>query len=196
MLTGLFTDKKFMLFVAKFLLVFCILYFGTLAVIGFSSPGHYYIPFVENYLDYVSGIKHSLLYMVKQVAGLWGMDTIIKPGFIIRAVNGRGVVVAMSCVGYGVYSFWIAYVAATSGRSVRKICWIAGGVLLLWFINVMRISLLLLAINKGWPVPLGIDHHTWFNIFAYLAIFIMIWLFEKNQQKLPAAKNENGTFAL
>jgi hypothetical protein len=33
--------------------------------------------------------------------------------------------------------------------------------------------------DKGWPMPLGIDHHTWFNIFAYGLIFLMIWMYDR-----------------
>jgi hypothetical protein len=51
--------------------------------------------------------------------------------------------------------------------------------LLLYTINQLRIGLFLVAINKGWKMPLGWDHHTWFNIVAYTAIALMIWAFEK-----------------
>ena len=89
----------------------------------------------------------------------------------------------MDCVGYGVYSFWVAFVVANSGSIGRKFTWIVFGVLGLWFINVIRITLFLLAVNKGWPMPLGWDHHTWFNIFAYLLIFSMIWWYDKTGKK-------------
>ena len=88
----------------------------------------------------------------------------------------------MGCVGYGVYSFWIAFVAANSGTLGKKIGWIILGVFILWFINVIRITLFLVAINKGWPMPLGINHHTWFNIVAYAMIFILIWLYDRTSE--------------
>lgn len=97
----------------------------------------------------------------------------------MRITGGRGIIIAMDCVGYGVYSFWIAFVAANSGSFTRKLKWIFFGVLVLWLINDIRITLFLVAINKGWPMPLGLDHHTWFNIFAYLFIFLMIWWYDK-----------------
>ena len=89
----------------------------------------------------------------------------------------------MSCVGYGVYSFWIAFVAANRGSLAKKLAWISLGLLALWLINDIRITLFLLAINKGWPMPLGIDHHTWFAIFAYLLIFILIALYDRSLKK-------------
>jgi exosortase/archaeosortase family protein len=99
---------------------------------------------------------------------------------MIRITGGRAVIVSMSCVGYGVYSFWIAFVIANKGRFWKKARWIIVGLLGLWFINGIRITLFLAAINKDWPMPLGLNHHTWFNIAAYLLIFIMIWLYDRS----------------
>ena len=171
--------KAIYIYLLKFAAIFCVCYFGTLAIIGLAAPGGYYSPFVEKYLDYVSWIKLSLINATGFILSLFHIPTHTEPGFIIRINGGRGVIIAMSCVGYGVYSFWIAFVAANKGKFLRKLLWIVFGVLALWFINVIRITLFLIAINKGWPMPLGIDHHTWFNIVAYLLIFIMIWWYDR-----------------
>lgn len=184
-------DKNFLYFVAKFIVIFCTLYLGTLAVIGFAAPGGYHSPFVEEHLDYISWLKRSLIFGTKTILGFFGFTTETEPGFIIRISRGRGVYIAMSCVGYGVYSFWTAYVLANRAAWLKKIIWVTAGLLLLWILNVSRISLLLVAINKGWPMPFNIDHHTWFNIFAYIAIFTMIWAFEKSLKKTANHKNES-----
>ncbi|MBK8712945.1 MAG: hypothetical protein IPL97_13930 [Niastella sp.] len=172
-------DKKFIYFVIKFLLLFAIFYYGTLAMIGLAAPVGYHSPFVEKYLDYVSWLKYSLMYATKGILWIGGVDTVFAPDYVIRIVNGRGVKIAMDCVGYGVYSFWAAYVIANDGTMKRKMIWVLGGIFLLWLINSLRISLFLLSVDGGWPMPLGLDHHTWFNIFAYLAIFTLIYFFEK-----------------
>ena len=117
------------------------------------------------------------------ILSLFQISTDIEPGFLIRFRGGRGVIIAMDCVGYGVYSFWIAFVIANKGSFLKKIKWIIAGVAALWLINVLRITLFLTSINQGWPMPLGIDHHTWFNICAYLLIFFMIWLYDKSYKK-------------
>ena len=174
--------NPFLVYVIKFAVVFCLLYYGTLAWIGFAAPGGYHIPFIEKYLDFVSWIKYSLINATSFILSIFNIETVKHPGFLLKFPGGRGVIIAMDCVGYGVYSFWIAFVVANTGTFIRKIKWIVVGVFLLWFINVIRITLFLTAINKGWPMPLGIDHHTWFNIFAYLLIFIMIWWYDKNSK--------------
>jgi exosortase/archaeosortase family protein len=179
------------IYLLKFAVIFCLLYFGTLAMIGLAAPGGYYIPFIAKYLDYVSWIKISIMKTSGFILSLFHIETKIQPGFIIRFVGGRGVIIAMSCVGYGVYSFWTAFVASNKGSALKKVKWIFFGVLALWLINVIRITLFLTAINKGWPMPFGIDHHTWFNIFAYLMIFIMIWLYDRNNSQVKVKTKEN-----
>lgn len=149
-------------------------------MIGIAAPGGWYIPFVHNYLDYVSWLKMSLIHATGFILSLFHVSTHIEPGFTIRYTGGAGVIIAMDCVGYGVYSFWIAFVAANKGKITKKISWIVFGLLALWLINVIRITLFLTSINKGWPMPLGIDHHTWFDIFAYLLIFLMIWWYDRS----------------
>ncbi len=126
------------------------------------------------------------------ILSLFNIHTIKESGYMLRIRGGRGIIIAMSCVGYGVYSFWIAFVAANTGRVWKKIRWIAGGLLVLWTVNVTRITLFLLAINKGWPMPLGIDHHTWFNIAAYTMIIIFIVLYDRSSgNKVISIKNSH-----
>jgi exosortase/archaeosortase family protein len=132
----------------------------------------------------VSWIKVSLIQATAFILSFFQISTHPEPGFMLRVDGGKAVIIAMSCVGYGVYSFWIAFVVANKGKLLKKILWVIFGVLALWFINVIRITLFLVAINKGWPMPLGIDHHTWFNIFAYALIFLMIWRYDRSFKKL------------
>lgn len=170
-----------LVYILKFLGIFCLLYFVTLAVIGVAAPGgRMHFPFVAKYLDYVSWIKLSLIRTTAFILGLFGVATYERPGFVLQHEGGRSIMVAYSCVGYGVYSFWVAFVVANKGKVWKKIRWAVGGVLALWGINVIRVVLFLTAINKGWPMPFDIDHHTWFNIFAYLLIFILIILYDRS----------------
>ena len=191
---SLLKDKAFLFFVAKFLLIFAFLYYGTLLIIGLSATDGYYSPFVARYLDFVSQLKWGLMKSTKWLLSVFGIETYFAPNFSIKIVEGRGVRIAMSCVGYGVYSFWIAFILASAGKWVSKMLWVLGGLLLLWTINVVRISLFLLAVDRNWPMPLGLDHHTWFNIFAYGAIFTMMYFFYKSGSapRQPESKNESG----
>ena len=172
--------RKFLIFGSKFLLIFGLLYFGTLAVIGLAAPGGLYSGFIDHYFDYVSGIKYSLMYGTKVLLSLFDIHTINRPEFVIKLQNGTGVVIAMNCVGYGVMSFWAAYVISSGGGMVKILKWLLFGLTTLWIINVIRISLLLVAHSRLWRMPLGLNHHTWFNIAAYIAIFTMMYFFERS----------------
>jgi exosortase/archaeosortase family protein len=176
-----FGDKEFVWFVAKFLLLFVLFYYGTRAVIGLAAPGDLYSPFVAKYLDYVSWIKYSLMAGTAFMIKLMGYATHYEPEFVVRIIRGAAVKIEMSCVGYGVYSFWAAYVIANKGNWKNKLKWVLIGLLSLWTINVLRISFFLWTIQNNKPMPLGIDHHTWFNILAYIFIFGMIWVFERGK---------------
>ena len=187
---SLFNDKKLWLYLVKFAGVFCICYFGTLAVIGIAAPGGLYSPFIAKHLDYVSWIKLSLMHATGFILSLFKIPTYTEPGFIIRFVGGHGVHIAMDCVGYGVYSFWIAFVVANKGKIFKKSLWIVGGLLGLWFINVIRITLYLTSLNREWSLPFGIGHHTWFNIFAYLLIFLLIFFYDRSFSKRELVKND------
>ena len=185
-------DKAFIRFVVKFLLVFAACYFGTLAWIGITVPGGIYSQFSDRYLDYVTWIRNSLLYGSKFQLSLFGIETYIAGDYNLRMVNGRGVRMVYECVGYGVMSFWIAFVVASAGSLKRKLFWLATGLIGIWLLNITRVSLLLVATNKGWPMPLGLDHHTWFNIFAYLFIFIFMYLFNRQDKEREVNNEGNG----
>ena len=173
-------NKDFIIYLIKFLSIFFGLYLLTDFIIALSAPEGYYNEIISYYFDYISWLKNSLLYGAGIVAHLFGYTTVFGPNFLIRVINGKGVIIAMSCVGYGVMSFWCAYILVSNNSKINLLLWLVGGLFLLWFINVCRIGLFLVSINKGWDMPLGINHHTWFNIFAYAAIFTMIIIHEKS----------------
>ena len=185
-LSVLLKDKKFIRFLVKFLLLFAIFYLGTELVIGLAAPGGMYSKFVDHYFDYVSGISNTLVFGTQAFLSMLGYETYTADNFVVRLVGGSGVRIAFGCVGYGVMSFWLAYILAVSKKWTAKLVWLVGGWLFLWIINVVRIGLLVLAYNKGWGMPLGIDHHTWFNIVAYCAIFSMMYFFEKKPKQTNA----------
>jgi exosortase/archaeosortase family protein len=188
----IFFNKGFVQYLLKFIIAFCILYFGTLGVIGLCAPGGYYSSFVHNYLDYVSLLRSSLLHGSKLFLSLLGYKSDISSIYIIRLDGGKGIRMVYSCIGYGIMSFWGAFVFANKGTWIKKLKWIVAGWLIIWCINVTRISLLILAINKNWAVPFNLDHHTLFNIAAYTAIFILIYFFDRSGRDSSITNQSRG----
>ena len=173
------SNKRLFIYLAKFVGAFCVLYFGTLAIIGLSAPENRYSPFVAHYLNFIPAFRSSLMYGTKIFLSLFGYETYMASDVVIRMVNGGAVQMVYACLGYGVTSFWLAFVFANRGSWKKKALWMLGGATALWIINVFRISLVLLASSKHWGIPLGWDHHTWFNIVAYIMIFTMMWLYDR-----------------
>ena len=176
--------SSFLIYLLKFIGVFCLAYYGTIAWIGLAAPGHYYSAFIHNYLDYISWIRASLLFGSKTLLNILGFSTYIPSAVTLKMLNGRGVHMGYDCIGYGVLSFWLAFIVANKGSLKAKLTWLFGGWILLWLINIGRISLLLVAINRNWSTPFHIEHHTLFNITAYMAIFILIFFFDKGQKEV------------
>ena len=176
----IFSNRRILIYLAKFLGAFCVLYFGTLAIEGLTAPeGKYYSGFIDKYFDYVSWLRSSLTYGSKLMVSVFGYPTELLSPTLLQVKGGRGVHIGYDCLGYGVISFWIAFVFANNGSWKRKLGWMLSGALVLWIINVLRISLVLVSVNRNWKFPFGWDHHTWFNIVSYLAIFMMIWVYDK-----------------
>ncbi|HMJ47544.1 MAG TPA: hypothetical protein VK498_09450 [Ferruginibacter sp.] len=180
---SLLKDKGFLRFLIIFLVVFLLCYYGSIAVIGLTAPGDYYSPFLAKYLNYISWLRNSLLNGSQWLLSLFGDDTYYQNEYVLSQVNGRGVKLVYSCLGLGVMSFWIAFITASVSFLKRKIIWILSGLFVIWLINIIRISLLLVSLNHSWKMPFGIDHHTWFNIVAYGVIFLMMYLFSKAKVK-------------
>ena len=183
-------DKSFIGFVIKFLLLFVIFYYGTLAVIGLSAPGGYYSPFVAKYLDYISLLRISLMGGTKILLSLFGIDTYYASEYVLRKINGTGFQMVYQCLGYGVMSFWVAFVAATAVPLLKKTSWVILGLIMLYLINITRLSLVLVAGNNKWKFPFGWDHHTWFNIFAYISIFTMMYFFDRSTKAKTKTNKE------
>lgn len=185
--------KPLLRYTVRFLGAFCLLFYGTEAVIALSSPENRYSPFVARYLDFVAPYCRFLLAATKGLVALLGIQTGLQKGYMLTVAGGTGIRLAFDCIGYGVLSFWAAFVLANRGTARKKLAWIMGGSALLSAINIVRLSLVLVANNRGWPAPLGWDHHTWFNIVTYLFIFAMIWRFDRTgYKKSPVPPSGNG----
>ena len=178
-----FINRSLVVYLVKFFAIFAIAYYGTIAVEGLASPENYYSPFVQKYLDYPSWLRASLLNGTKFMVSLFGHESIITDPYHIKFVNGKSVQLIYACLGIGVTSFWLAFVVANRGGWLKKLLWVLGGALGVWIINVSRISMVLTYANKDKEFPLGLDNHTFFDILAYVAIFLLMFLYDRSFKK-------------
>src|SRR5450759_2374683 len=141
-------NKEYIFFIIKFIGIFCIFYFGTVAVIGLSVPQGYYSPFVAHYLNYIDWLRTSLLLTSKGLLSLLGYQTYIADKYDLIMKNGIGIRMVYSCIGYGVMSFWAAFVLANKGSWIKKLKWLLAGWLAIWIINAVSYTNLTLPTNR------------------------------------------------
>lgn len=177
-------NRSFYVYALKLLTIYAVLDYGTTFFIGISSPGgKYYFEWLDTYFNYVTWLRNTILYGSKILMSLLGFETILENAYVIRIVNGSAVQLVYSCLGYGVLSFWTAFVVANKGSKLFKLKWIALGFSLIIFSNIIRICTLLIANQKQWYKPFSLDHHTTYNIISYVLIIILMFIYLKYQNK-------------
>ena len=177
----LYFDFSFFL---KFLFLLLGFYNLNIFFLGITTPaGQLYSPFLEKNCNYIAWITSSILYTSKLFVSFFGLEAYIEYPQIIRAYNGAWVNVWLPCLGLGITGFWIAFVVSHVSTWQKKLLWSAAGALVIWVINCWRIALLLLALDRKWHTVDYVDHHTLFNVVAYSAIGLLIYLYYKDNNK-------------
>ncbi|MEO7443904.1 MAG: exosortase/archaeosortase family protein [Ferruginibacter sp.] len=180
---------NFKQFVIRFLFLFAVFYGGFQCWIALTSPGGLYSSWVHHYFDGITLWRNVLLWSSKQTLAIAGMETEYRSDYVLASPGGGGIKLVYSCLAFGVMSFWAAYILAMQAGGRRKILWLAGGLAGIYVINVLRLSLVLWYLNHQASFP-WFDHHTWFNIAAYIFIFGMTWLHYKQTQPNKPAKRQ------
>lgn len=167
----------------RFALLFVSLYYCHILFNGvISREGNYYSPFLDHYLNYIQWFTLSILHSAKFILQTVGVNSYIEGSQVLKAPSGLGVNLWLPCLGLGIISFWIAYIVSQKTSLKKKIGWCLGGITAIWFINCLRIALLLLSLENGWGQNKVLDHHEVFNLAAYAVIFTFIVLFNRQEQ--------------
>jgi exosortase/archaeosortase family protein len=171
-------------FFAKLIFLFLAFYFFNIFFLGITTAdGRFYSSFLEHNLNYISWLTSSILYVANAIDHLFGVNSFVQNAYNIKTYSGASVTVWLPCLGLGVMSFWVAFIIADANNWKKKLYWIVIGIVAIWFVNCLRISLLLLALEKNWYQSTYIDHHTIFNIATYIVILFMIWLYLRKSKK-------------
>jgi exosortase/archaeosortase family protein len=170
-----------LIFIIKFLVLFLGLHFANEAYIGITAPGGLHVPFLEEHLNYVAWIRHSILAGSEIISDAMGYEAYIDGPFHLRSVAGPGVQMVYSCIGLGIMSFWAAFVLAHSIGWKKKLLWTLLGLIIIWIINCFRVAIILVFTVNRWNMNKYMDHHDFFNLVAYFFIFILIVIFIRKQ---------------
>ena len=180
-------------FFAKLIVLFLAFYYFNILFLGITTAeGRFYSPFLEHNLNYVSWLTSSILYVANAIDHFLGINSYVQNAYNIKTYSGASVTVWLPCLGLGVMSFWVAFIIADVNSWKKKLYWVLAGIAAIWFINCLRIALLVLALEKNWYQNTYIDHHTIFNIAAYIIILFMIWLYyKKNKNEINPGLSVN-----
>ena len=188
-----FMKSSLVNYFVKFFGSFIIFFYGTEALIGITAPGGLYVGFIDNYLNYINWLRSSLMHATAGVVSLFGYHAFLENAYVLRLTEGGAIKMVYSCIGYGVMSFWGAFIFANKLEFWKKMQWMAGGLLAIWIVNVARVALMVIAISHRWTSPFDLNNHTLFNIAAYSVIFTMIFLFDRSQKKRLQVTPQSNT---
>jgi exosortase/archaeosortase family protein len=181
-------------FIVKFLALFLGLIFLSDFILGAIDPkGLIYIPVMDRLSVLFEILSGSILHTAKALLLLCNKHSIIHNGrwgigSVINIEGGTGYVIfGYPCLGIGVFSFWIAFVGAQKSSFTNKLRWLTVGVVGIWFLNVLRIFFLLLALDGHWRQLKYVDHHFVFNCCCYVLIFLLIFIYTRQLKKEAVA---------
>lgn len=178
-------DKKSpYLFFIKFLLCFFALYFFFPFYRGITGVGgKMYSPFLDHHINIVKGLTLFLTGSAKLILQVLHYE-VSQPNYhTLRIGYSSGISVNPSCLGWGVMSFWIAFVFANNGSWKYKLKWMITGITSICILNITRIVLICVANHLHWKTITTLDHHQTFNIFSYGCIFILMYVYVGVQKK-------------
>lgn len=154
--------------------LFAILYYFTIIYTGLVAPGGYYIPFLAEYFNFVEGLRSVLLHWSESILNFFGYQTFTH-GIWFRVIGHGGFNLAYSCLGFGVMSFFAAFVIAFPKPIKSKLWFLPAGILLIQTLNIVRFVLLGLYWKHSHLKTL-IDHHDLFNIVLYIVLITVLYL--------------------
>ena len=174
-------------FVVLFLGLFSLFYYFNIFYMGITAPGNYYSPFLDENLNYISGFRNFLIAVSAWVLRIFDYQ-VFTSDTTLHALNAGGINVVYSCLGFGVMSFFVAFVIAWPERSVKSKLWfIPAGLILIQVLNIVRFIMITLFWRNS-PYRSVIDHHTLFNVILYAILLasIYFWINNLNSKRIAA----------
>lgn len=96
---------------------------------------------------------------------------------IVGLVGTAGVTIGEPCIGYDTMAFYCALIIAARGKVKHKLWFIPSGLVLLYFLNLMRIAGLAFLVRLD-PFIWELNHKLIFKVIIFGVLFILwqIWL--------------------
>ncbi|MEO8795271.1 MAG: exosortase/archaeosortase family protein [Daejeonella sp.] len=167
-------------FVILFTGLFLLLYYFNIFYMGICAPGNYYSEFLDQNLNYIRGLRVLLISISAAILRAFGY-TIYTSEFTLHAYGVGGINVVYSCLGFGVMSFFAAFVLAWPGKTIKnRILFLIFGLIGIQILNLLRFILITLFWRNN-KLSFNLDHHLLFNVtlYAILLASLYFWTNEK-----------------
>ena len=159
-----------------FISSFFLLYSFNLAFIGLCSPGRLYSPFLDQNFNYIRAWRTGSIASTKSLLQFLGYQ-VIHTDTSLKVLNHAGFHLIYSCLGYGVMSYFAAFVIAFPKPLLSKIIFLSIGLVVIQVLNILRLTCIAIYWKNN-EVLFGLDHHMIFNYLLYgmVGITMFIWL--------------------
>jgi len=182
-----FNVKSFLKLIALVL----VLYYFFLGYGALVSPeGNQYSAFLDHNLNFIDWYRRTIMVFSNTIAHAFGANSYIVSHQMMKLGNNIEFEIWFPCLGFGVMSFWLSFVVNSTSSLKRKFTWSIVGILAIWFINCLRIALLIISVDRNWPQSSYIDHHDMFNIMAYIIIAMLMYYYSKNDRQEQLEPNQ------
>ncbi len=174
-------------FVVLFIGLYLLLYFFNIAYIGMTAKGGLYIPFLDKHLNYIRWWRTFSIEAATTILR-WFDYTVITNEIELRVIGKGGVRLVYSCLGYGIMSVFVAFCISFPSPFKYRFWFMLTGLIVIQALNIIRFVLLPLYWNRRKPL-FGMDHHDLFNIFIYVLLILICYLWIRYSSKNKNAQN-------
>jgi len=179
--------SKAVRFSVTFVLLFLAFYYFNIGFLSITSPlSKNYIPFVADNFNYIRLLRHMLLHSTTFLLNCAGFATIMND-FEMRIAGYGGIRIAYDCLGFGLMSFFTAFVLAYPKQLRQKMVFLISGLVAIQIFNILRLALVALFWGKN--AQRVIDHHLIFNSIIYTLISIALYFWVTADDRKKHAKN-------
>jgi exosortase family protein XrtF len=121
----------------------------------------------------------NTIFLSRKILGWMGYVTEISGDRVMRIQGTPGLFIGDSCNGLSLFALFGIFIIAFPGNALRKLIFIPAGIVLIHFLNVLRIILLAVIETHSYEWT-EFNHSYTFTIIIYACIFFM-WLFWINK---------------
>ncbi|TCD00798.1 exosortase Y [Pedobacter psychroterrae] len=161
-------NRKSANFIFSFLFLFLLFYGFNLINIGITTPGNYYISFLDKYFNYISSWRNFCISSAAYVLKILGYRISTSENHLINH-GFSGFRLVYSCLGYGIMSCFAAFVIAFPKSTWSKMIFLVAGLTAIQLLNTLRFILISIYYQPHASVLL-MDHHDMFNYILYVIL--------------------------